>query len=371
MSTTPRTGHPYHMYEAIRAQPEAWIRAVERNAPAVEAVARQLAAARAFYLLGIGTSFHAARVGEYLLDKYAAGLPVQAMHSFDFALYGPPLAANSAVVALSHRGTKRYSLASLRRAREAGCLTVLVRGQRDADTAQQSPEEIPTADVVLETVPQEKSAAHTISYTGGVAVLALLAAKIASHLAGGTKLPAELLNPQLPDALGAALATEQQMAELAKAHVKRRRIWITGGGPSAITAVETALKIKETSYLQAEGMAVETMLHGPFQCAEPDDLFILIAPAGAAQTRIIELAAMVNAIGAAYVVISDGTPESLRHGAAGWCVVPSVPEPFTALTCLVPLQLFSYHLALARGTNPDAFRLDDPRFASAFKTVEL
>jgi glucosamine--fructose-6-phosphate aminotransferase (isomerizing) len=69
--------------------------------------------------------------------------------------------------------------------------------------------------------------------------------------------------------------------------------------------------------------------------------------------------------------VSDGTPEPLRAEARDWVAVSAVPEPFTALTCLVPLQLFTYHLALLRGTNPDGFRLEDPRFARMHTLVRL
>ena len=118
-------------------------------------------------------------------------------------------------------------------------------------------------------------------------------------------------------------------------------------------------------------MAVETLLHGPLQCVESDDTFVLIAPGGKAQDRVIELGKMVQEIGAPYLVVSDGTPQALRSAAVGSYAVPPVPEPWSALTCLVPLQLFAYFLALERGTNPDAFRLDDPRFARAHKLVQL
>jgi glucosamine--fructose-6-phosphate aminotransferase (isomerizing) len=125
-----------------------------------------------------------------------------------------------------------------------------------------------------------------------------------------------------------------------------------------VTAQEIALKIKETSYLQAEGMPTETMLHGPFQCVEADDLFILVAPSGAARERTLEVVELAEEVGAPYVIVG-GEPAS--EGLA----VPAVPEPFSALTCLVPLQLVAYALALARGTNPDSFRAEDPRFARA------
>jgi glucosamine--fructose-6-phosphate aminotransferase (isomerizing) len=131
-----------------------------------------------------------------------------------------------------------------------------------------------------------------------------------------------------------------------------------------VTATETALKIRETSYLQAEGMPTETMLHGPFQCVEADDLFVLIAPSGAAMERTLEVAELIEEIGAAYLIFGDDTTGALPSNAS-ILEVPDVPEPFSALSCLVPLQLFAYHLALARGTNPDTFRVDDPRFARA------
>jgi len=106
------------------------------------------------------------------------------------------------------------------------------------------------------------------------------------------------------------------------------------------------------------------MLHGPFQCVEADDLFVLVAPAGAARERTLEVAELVEEVGAPYIIVGDETTGG-RPGAAGVVRVPEVPEPFSALTCLVALQLFSYHLALACGTNPDIFRVDDPRFARA------
>jgi glucosamine--fructose-6-phosphate aminotransferase (isomerizing) len=200
--------------------------------------------------------------------------------------------------------------------------------------------------------------------TAAISVLAHLAGRIGYHRSGSETLTEGFLREELPAALGAALGTEDRVEALAREHLARRRIWLLGGGPSAATAAEVALKIKETSYLQAEGMSTETMLHGPFQCVEAEDLFVLIAPAGAAQERTLEVAELVAEIGGSCLVVGDGTMDP-PQGAAQPLGVPQVPEPFSALTCILPLQLFTYHLALARGTNPDNFRADDPRFARA------
>jgi glucosamine--fructose-6-phosphate aminotransferase (isomerizing) len=350
MTEEHRVGHPFHMYDAIFAQPEAFVRVLVKNGTAVDEFAAGASSCERLFFAGMGTSYHAARIGEHLLREYGGGLDVRAIHSFDFALYGPELTPGDCVVALSHRGTKRYTARALERAVESGCRTALVSGEGGSVQT----------DAVFRTVAQERSAAHTVSYTAAISVLAHLAGRIGYHRTGSETLTVAFLRNELPAALGTALGTEERVEALAREHVGRRRIWLIGGGPSAVTAEEVALKIKETSYLQAEGMSTEAMLHGPFQCVEAEDLFVLIAPAGAAQERTLEVAELVAEIGGACLVVGDGPPERTDSLA-----VPEVPEPFSALTCLLPLQLFAYHLALARGTNPDSFRVDDPRFARA------
>ena len=353
MQTEQRDSHPYYMHDAILAQPGAFVRAIERNRDEVDELASLIASRERVFLAGIGTSHHAVQVGEYLMRAYGGGSDVRAVHSFDLALYGPEVREEDCLLAVSHRGAKRYTALALERAREKGCLTALVTGDGGSGEGR--------ADAVFRTVTQERSSAHTVSYTSAVAVLALLAGRLGYHRTGSTTLPDELLQEEIPEALRTALGMEEEVAALAREHVGRRRIWLVGGGPSAVTATETALKIKETSYLQAEGMPTETMLHGPFQCVESDDLFVLIAPSGAARERTLEVAELVEEVGATYMIFGDDT----LQGRPAALTVPEVPEPFSALSCLVPLQLFAYHLALARGTNPDSFRVDDPRFARA------
>ena len=354
MENEHRTKHPYHMHDAMLAQPDAFVRAVRRNEDAADRFAAEAASCRRLFIVGIGTSHHAALVGEHLFRAYGGGVDVRAAHSFDFALYGPELGADDYVVAVSHRGTKRYTALALRRAREAGCKTALITGEGDFET---------DADFVFRTVAQEKSPAHTVSHTTAVAVLALLAGRLGLHRSGSETLDGGSLEDGIPAALRAALDAEEEAAFLAGEHLNRRRIWLVGGGPSAAVAAETALKIKETSYLQAEGIPTETMLHGPFQCVEADDLFVLISPSGAARERTLEIAGLAREIGARVLVVDDGDGEV--PAGTPRLTVGRVAEPFSALTCLVPLQLLTYHLALARGTNPDSFRADDPRFAKA------
>jgi glucosamine--fructose-6-phosphate aminotransferase (isomerizing) len=350
-----REGHPFHMYDAILSQPEAFASVLAKNEAAVDEFAAGASSCGRLFIVGIGTSYHAARIGEHLFREYGGGIDVRAVHSFDFALYGPDLAPGDCVVGVSHRGTKRYTAQALRRAREAGCRTALVTGEGTVSVE---------AGAVFRTVAQERSSAHTVSCTTAVAVLAHLAWRVGYHRTESEAVGEELLREYLPAALREALGAEERVEQLAREHVRRRRIWLLGGGPSAVTAEEVALKIKETSYLQAEGMSTETMLHGPFQCVEAEDLFVLVAPSGAAQERTLEVAELVDEVGGACLIVGDGAVDPLRERRR-LLGVPGVPEPLSALTCLVPLQLFAYYLALARGTNPDSFRAEDPRFARA------
>ena len=107
MSDDPRTQHPFHMHDAILAQPEAFARTVERNAEAADRLAAEAASGGRLFFVGIGTSFHAARVDEHLAREYGGGVDARAVHSFDVARYGPEVAPEDLVGGISHRGNKR------------------------------------------------------------------------------------------------------------------------------------------------------------------------------------------------------------------------------------------------------------------------
>ena len=281
------------MYNHIAAQPTAFANVVERNRAPLAKLSENASKARKILLIGIGTSYHAAQIGGHLLRVFAPAVACEVWHSFDFCLYGPQLSNGDLVVAVSHRGAKTYTLRALERATEAGCSTAMITGQ----AAPPPPMELS----VFETVEQEQSSAHTISHVGAVGVLAEWIRQLADH----PMLNPDLLDELIPSALSTALATEDQMACWAETHSAARRIWLVGAGPTEITANEIALKIKETSYLQAEAFSIEVLLHGPFQCCEPDDLLVLLMPGEAARPRMLELTSMIKAVGSKCVLITD------------------------------------------------------------------
>ena len=307
-----RTAHPYFMYDAIQAQPDAFTASLRANPNQLEMIAEHVAESTRLFLVGIGTSYHAAQIGEFLLRAYAPQIDTRAIHAFDFALYGPRLDSHDAVLVVSHRGNKRFSVEALKRAFDAGCFTALITvPSGTADTT--------NVEVSLRAAANERSSAHTISYVTALALLAGLTQRLSASQSGGVTLAENVLLETLPAVLRDGLQREAQMDALARRFVGRRRIWLAGSGPSGVTAQEIALKIKETSYLQAEGMSTETMLHGPFQATDADDLFVLIAPEGPGQERTQTLLAQSQAIGAAALVVSDGT-----------LVVESGPSPVSS-----------------------------------------
>ena len=337
------------MRAAIGAQADAFQSVFVAGEAAAAELARRIESARRVRLVGIGTSLAAASLGASIIHSVRADLDVRAEHAFDFVEFEPLPRPDDLIVVFSHRGTKRYPLAALARAKAAGCPSALVRGVLPA----RRPED---PDLVLETTAQDPSPAHTVSLVGAIAVVARVGAAL--RRGGGAAIGVELSR-----LFAVQPATEAAMAEAAKRLASSRMLWFTGAGPGAVLAAEAALKVQETSYTIASGLAIEALLHGPFQGANPDDAFVVIANEGPAIERVLELLGPVVAIGARGLVLSS---RELPHR-EGIVHVPLIPSlgPWAALAALPALQLFAYHLALARGTNADSFRLDDPRFARA------
>jgi glucosamine--fructose-6-phosphate aminotransferase (isomerizing) len=358
------TSHPFNMYRHIHQQPDAFGAVLEHGRAAVERFADQVAGLERLFVVGIGTSWHATLMMEHFMRLYGGGMPAHAVHSFDFVHYGPALTTRDAVVVISHTARKSYSVRAVELLQGSDVRFALLTGEEGAGR-------IANLEHVLVTTEPDGSATYTISYIGALAALAQLAAAIGSRRTGAATLDDRLLRDELPRAMRGAVETDEQMRSLAGRHSGHRRYWLAGAGPAGIAALEAALKIKESSYLQAEGIPTEQMLHGPFQCVEPGDLMLLAAPEGAGQARTLDLAREAKEIPLDLLVVSDGSADAVRDLGDGWVSVPRVPEPFSHITTLIPLQLFAYWLAIERGTNPDRFRLDDERFLRAFQVTTL
>lgn len=341
------------LYETIHSQPEAMQAVMEGATEELSAASEVLSTAKRVFLVGTGTSFHAAVVGEHLLR--AVGIDAHATTNFDFVNYGRDIGPDDAVVAISHRGGKLYGRLAIERAIENSAPVIGV-------TRLGSPMQGPT--VLIPTVENERSATHTTSYTSALMALALLALRLegqSSIRTGELRSPVE----RLPDHVAGLLAREDEVRLVAESLAARGRLVVVGAGPNAVTAREGALKIKESSYLVAEGFELETMLHGGLQAIEAGDVAAVVAAEGPALERAANLVAALRIIGARIFLIIDQnatgrfpTDEIKAEGGTVFSY-PSVPEQLSPALAVVPLQLLAAFTAEARGTNPDHFRAED------------
>ena len=357
-----RLAHPYFMYDAITGQPEAMARMLEQHSAAAREVAEVLAARRNIYIVGIGTSWHAVLVAEHWFRRFAGpSIQVQGWHSFEFCGYPPSLGPEDAVIIISHRGTKTYSFLALELAKEKGAYTVAV-------TSTDPGPRLRVADVSFQTVSPERSSAFTISYTTALTVLALLASELGAVLAGGLGGEVAQLKDRLmdvPAAVADVIDREQDIAEVVGEYGGRQRFISVGWGPNTANAYEVALKIKETSASDCEGLQVEQLLHGPFCSVDDQCLVTLIAPPGPGYERALDIARASAAAGApVWALVQEGDEELSSLASASFAIKP-LPELWSPLACVVPLQLFTYYLALHRGKHPDLFQQDNPKQAAA------
>ena len=353
----PRTGHPYYMHDAIYAQPGALRLVARGQADAIEAAALRLRGLDHVLLTGVGTSWHAALVGELLFARLGElGLKARAFHAFELASYWPEAAGRAGVVVLSHGGTRRYSREALKRVKAGGGTGVVITGK-----GPEAPEE---ADWTLRTVDQESSGAHTVSYTAALALLAKLACA-----AGGKAEIARSIDG-IPDML-AFLLGQESWEDMAARYGEKRCYWFVGGGPNTATAWEAALKMSEASHAPAVGFNCEQFLHGAWAALEPQDVVFLIAPPGPSHERCVAAARVAREVGAPVVALAREDDREIGALAAETIALPEIDELLAPILTIVPLQLFIYHTAVHRGVNPDLTRSDDPAYGRARSALSL
>jgi glutamine---fructose-6-phosphate transaminase (isomerizing) len=346
------------MYQTMHRQPADLARLLDSGWPAAREAAGRLEAAERVLVTGIGTSYHAALVGEWLLR--AAGVDARAVMSFDAALYPETAGPRSgdAVIVMAHTGVKRYSGEALARAVAAGVPVVSV-GSLTA--------EHPGSGLILRTVEREKSAAFTASHLAAMTVLAQVAIELGERRQSpGVRALREPLS-RLPALITEVLTREGELVPLAR-EALGRRIYAAGAGPNAATALEAVIKVREAAHESIDALPLEQFLHGPIVVVNAGDVAVLVNVPGAAAARTAEIAAVLAALGARLWLI--GQPAA-GVSAAGSFRLPELPELLSPLLAVVPMQLFAYHLAALKGVNPDRFRRDDPTYAAAFSLLKI
>jgi glucosamine--fructose-6-phosphate aminotransferase (isomerizing) len=309
-----------------------------------------------------GSAFYAGLVGRFWLESLAR-LPADADVASELRYRAPPLPEGGLAVLVSQSGETADTLASLRFLREAGQHVLTVLNAPESTMARES-------DVMLETVAgPEIGVASTKAFTAQLAVLACLAIAAArARAAIGRDAEAALTAALLEVPGRAALVLEQEgpIRRLAERVAEARDVLYLGRGLCHPIALEGALKLKEISYIHAEGYAAGEMKHGPIALIDPSVPVIAIAPSGPLFEKTASNLQEAAARGGKVIVFSDEEgARKLSRIAAETVVLPPV-DPFVApILYAIPVQLLAYHVAVLKGTD-----VDQPRNLAKSVTVE-
>ncbi len=362
-------GHKHFMLKEIMEQPEA-IRNCLRgridqreNRVVLGGLAkftRDLVRAKRFILTGQGTAFHAGRIGEYLLEDLAK-VPARCEYASEFRYRNPIIEDGAVVVAISQSGETADTLAALREAKDRGALAVGVVNVVGSTIARDT-----DAGVYLHVGP-EIGVASTKAFTGQVAVLTLLSLFIGKRkYLSDEALRAYLTDlEKLPQHLARVLEQSDHIKKCVERYVDRNNWLFLGRGYNYPVALEGALKLKEISYIHAEGMPAAEMKHGPIALIDKGMPVVFVATQGSQYEKVMSNIEEVRARGGAIIAVAtEGDPHISKYAEAVF-YVPAVPEALQPMITVTPLQLLAYHAAVLRGLD-----VDKPRNLAKSVTVE-
>jgi len=312
-------------------------------------------------LVACGSAYYASLVGAAALEDWT-GIPARATVGSEFRYSPPPLDASTLVIAVTQSGETADTIAPTRLARERGCPVVAVTNTvgsaitREADRV-----------LFLQAGP-EIAVAASKTFVTQVTTLVLLAAAIAR--ARGTLDEARELElgaafNALPDAAARALANAAGSADLARRYVNSRGFMYVGRGFTFPTALEGALKLKEVSYVHAEGYAAGELKHGPISLLDAECPLVAVATRSRVYDKLISNVMEGRARDARVIAVATEGDPQIERFADDVCWVPDTHETLSPVLAIIPLQLFAYHVAVARGTD-----VDQPRNLAKSVTVE-
>jgi glucosamine--fructose-6-phosphate aminotransferase (isomerizing) len=349
---------PHAIQECLRGRVDA---AGNVTLPELAAIERKLHEVERVYIVGCGTASYAAHVAAYLIQDWV-GLPATMQVGSEMRYSPPPIDAKTLVIGVSQSGETADTLAPLKMAEERGAIVVVVTNVVGSAITRE-------ADAVcyLQAGP-EIAVASTKAFVAQVLVLQM----IALHLAGlrGTLTPNRLRTygqalRSLPRQAAETLKLAPQIKKLAQRYAGVRDFIFIGRGVGFPIAMEGALKLKELSYVHAEGYAAGELKHGPIALLDPETPLLAIATRGATYDKVVSNVAEARARSAPVIAIATEGDNQIDRYAHDVIYVPDLPEPISPVIVVLPLQLLAYEVAVARGTD-----VDQPRNLAKSVTVE-
>ncbi|MFW6145826.1 MAG: glutamine--fructose-6-phosphate transaminase (isomerizing) [Planctomycetota bacterium] len=326
----------------------------------IESVARELVKTRRFIFTACGTAWHAGLIGEFLFEDLAR-IPGETEYASEFRYRNPIIDDGTAVVAISQSGETADTLAALREARDKGALALGIVNAVGSTIARET-----DAGVYLHAGP-EIGVASTKAFTCQVAVETMLALYLGRRKFMSQEVTTRYMEAlaEIPSKIETVLAQSDMIRDVVSRVADRENWLFLGRGYNYPVALEGALKLKEISYIHAEGLPAAEMKHGPIALIHQGMPVVFIAPRCGVYDKIISNIEEVRArAGYVIAVATEGNTEIRRYADAVF-YVPDCPQALQPLLTVIPLQLLAYQAAVLRGCN-----VDKPRNLAKSVTVE-
>jgi len=361
-------GYPHYMLKEMHEQPEALRSAIAGrlgdgviDLPEIEPLRERLEGITRVEFVACGSANYASAVAAYLFQDWL-GLPARNTAGSEFRYSPPPLDSRTLVVAVTQSGETADTLAPTRYAREQGCPVIAVTNTVGSAITREA-----DAVVFLQAGP-EIAVVATKTFVTQVTILVLLGAALAKargRLDGSAERELVEALRRLPEQAARALELAAPSKELARRYVNSRGFMFVGRGVGYPVALEGALKLKEVSYVHAEGYAAGELKHGPISLLDAEVPLVAIATRSSVQEKLISNVMEGRARDARVLAVASEGDEAVRRYADDILWVPDTLEALSPVLAIIPLQLFAYHTAVARGTD-----VDQPRNLAKSVTVE-
>lgn len=364
-----KSGYPHFMLKEIFEQPDTMLDSM-RGRLLVEEATAKLGGLEGFWeairdssrliITACGTSWHAALIGEYLIENFAK-IPVEVEYASEFRYRDPIISGKDTILAISQSGETADTLAAVREAKRKGALALGLCNVVGSTIARET-----DAGVYLHAGP-EIGVASTKAFTSQVVVLTLIALALGRMRQLSAEEGAHIVNAlsSLPDLTKKVLANVDTIKALAKKMALHSNALYLGRGFNYPVALEGALKMKEISYIHAEGYPAAEMKHGPIALIDQEMPVILVAVQDPVYEKVISNIEEVKARGGWVIAIVSEGDTKVKRLADEIIEVPGNTQCLTPLLTVIPLQLLAYYTAVEKGCN-----VDQPRNLAKSVTVE-
>lgn len=362
-------GFPHFMLKEIFEQPESLRNTMRGRLLLADGTAKlagldsnikELRSINRIIIIACGTSYYAGMVGEYMIEDLA-GIPVEVEYASEFRYRNPIINPGTLVLTISQSGETADTLAALKEAQHKGATVLGICNAVGSSIARYS-----NGGVYLHAGP-EIGVASTKAFTSQVAVLAMIALLLGRqrHISFEKGIDIAKAIYEIPNLVQATLELSNQIAEIAKDFIHSKNFLYLGRHYNYPVAMEGALKLKEISYIHAEGYPAAEMKHGPIALIDEDMPVVVIAPNDGLFDKIVSNIREIKARGGRVIAITTEQSTVLDQFADHVIQIPqTLPMLMPLITC-IPLQLLAYHIAVLRGND-----VDQPRNLAKSVTVE-